>query len=187
MLKFQWITQIMKLLTLICISFVSVALPTWAGNAEAAPKGQPHERPYETPGHEPMGKPNDGVPVDRTIKVNIKETQSGYMLFEPDAIQIASGSVVRFIIINSGALDHEFMLGSFDEIAKHQQWMRKFPDMQHDYPNSVSIRSGEVEELVWQFSDATNMEFACLIPGHREAGMWGVIMVHDHLAPTREN
>ena len=177
----------MNLLTLICISCVSVAPPTWAENADVAIKGQPHERPYETPGHERIGKPNAGALADRTIKVNIKETQSGYMLFEPDAIQIASGSVVRFVIINSGALEHEFMLGSFDEIAKHQQWMRKFPDMEHDYANSVSVRSGEVEELVWRFSDVTNMEFACLIPGHREAGMWGVIVVHDHLAPTREN
>jgi len=37
--------------------------------------------------------------------------------------------------------------------------------------------------LIWEFSDMTNLEFVCLIPGHREAGMWGVIIVHDHLAP----
>jgi uncharacterized cupredoxin-like copper-binding protein len=176
----------MRYVILSC-AFYLIAVGTTALQAGTSPSNEPHQRAYETADHDPIGKPNDGAFVDRTIKVSIKETQSGNMLFEPDAIQIASGSVVRFVITNSGALEHEFMLGSFDEIAKHQQWMRKFPDMAHDYANSVSIRSGEVEELVWQFSDVTNMEFACLIPGHREAGMWGVIMVHDHLAPKRQN
>ena len=60
--------------------------------------------------------------------------------------------------------------------------MQEHPDMTHDAANFISIPSGETGELIWKFSDVTNLEFACLVPGHRDAGMWGVIIVHDHLA-----
>ncbi len=61
--------------------------------------------------------------------------------------------------------------------------MRLHPEETHENANAVAIPSGQTAELVWQFLSETNLEFVCLIPGHREAGMWGVIMVHHHLAP----
>lgn len=135
----------------------------------------------QVPGHDLIGKPGNNGLVTRIIEVNIEETEVGYMLFEPNAINIQHGAVVRFIIKNDGALDHEFFLGSFAEVGEHQQWMHQHPDIEHDDPNAVKIPSGETAELVWNFSEKTNLEFVCLIPGHREARMWGVIMVHDHL------
>ncbi len=167
---------------ILAFSLTLISMGTFAQAGSG--KGQePHSRAYELPGHEPIGKPGDVASITRTVEILIKETASGYMLFEPDAIHIEKGSVVRFSVSNQGVLDHEFFLGSFDEIAEHRQWMREHPDMQHDDPNAVSIASGQSDELVWHFSAMTNLEFVCLLPGHREAGMWGVIMVHDHLAP----
>jgi uncharacterized cupredoxin-like copper-binding protein len=32
-------------------------------------------------------------------------------------------------------------------------------------------------ELIWRFTKAGEYEFACLIPGHREAGMHGKVVV----------
>lgn len=156
-----------------------------AGNvvADTGIGNQPHEKAYAHPGHAPIGRPGTGADITRTIEVNINETESGYMLFEPDVIHIEHGSVVRFVIHNTGSMDHEFFLGSFDEIAKHQQWMRKHPDMEHNDPNSVAIPSSKTSTLDWEFSEITNLEFVCLIPGHREWGMWGVIIVHDHFGP----
>lgn len=168
----------------LCILCLSVALPV---QAKTTQHGAPHDRAYETPGHEAIGRPSNGASVTRTIELTLKETSSGYMLFEPDAIHIENGTVVRFKINNAGGLDHEFFLGSFAEIAEHQKWMRKYPDMKHEDANAIAISSGEQAELVWEFSSMTNLEFVCLIPGHREAGMWGVIMVHNHLAPTQNN
>ena len=59
--------------------------------------------------------------------------------------------------------------------------------MEHDDSNAITILSGKTVELIWEFSEKTNLEFACLLPGHREAGMWGVIMVHDHIAPNSKS
>ena len=45
--------------------------------------------------------------------------------------------------------------------------------MAHDDPNSVLVEPGAVEELIWTFSSATELEFACNVPGHYQAGMFG--------------
>ncbi|NYI30016.1 cupredoxin domain-containing protein [Sulfitobacter geojensis] len=176
----------MKTFIRTCAFVVSLTFPVTSVDAANGKGREPHARAFELPGHEPIGKPSDGSLFDRTVEITIKETTSGYMLFEPDAIHIESGSIVRFVISNLGALDHEFFLGSFSEVAEHKQWMRDHPDMRHDDPNAVTVQSGQSAELIWEFTDILNLEFVCLLPGHREAGMWGVIMVHDHLAPKSE-
>lgn len=171
----------------ICTIAVALIFPALLVNASNGKGQQPHARAFELPDHDPIGRPGRSSAITRTVEITIKETESGYMLFEPDAIQIEHGSVVRFSISNPGQSEHEFFLGSFDEVAKHQQWMRNHPDMRHDDPNAVLIPSGESGELVWEFSEMTNLEFVCLIPGHREAGMWGVIIVHDHLSRNKKD
>ena len=177
----------MKFLLATYILLICSVVPVTASQAETAHDGRPHDRAYEMADHQPIGMPSKGILATETIELSISETASGYMLFEPDAIYIEKGSVVRFVINNDGALDHEFFLGSFDEVSKHEQWMQKYPYMDHDDPNAVAIPSGEQAELIWDFSTIANLEFVCLVPGHREVGMWGVIIVHDHLAPKRNN
>ncbi len=168
----------------LCFTFAGVVK---AAQANMSHSNGLHAQAYDVPGHVPIGEPGSGAQISRIIEISIRETARGYMLFEPDAIHIEKGLVVRFVIKNDGALDHEFFLGSFEEIGEHQQWMRQHPDMGHDDPNSVTIASGATATLDWKFSSKTNLEFVCLISGHREAGMWGVIMVHDHLAPKSKS
>jgi len=55
--------------------------------------------------------------------------------------------------------------------------MRKHPNMEHDEPYMVHVASGKRGQIVWQFNRAGAFEFACLIPGHFEAGMRGTITV----------
>jgi uncharacterized cupredoxin-like copper-binding protein len=38
-------------------------------------------------------------------------------------------------------------------------------------------KPGKTTELLWHFNKAGTYEFACLIPGHREAGMHGKAVV----------
>jgi uncharacterized cupredoxin-like copper-binding protein len=49
--------------------------------------------------------------------------------------------------------------------------------MEHDDPNGKSIKPGAKAEILWRFKNTGTFEFACLIPGHREAGMVGIITV----------
>ena len=90
-----------------CTIALALVLPAFSVGASGGKGQQPHARAFEVPGHDPIGKPGDGSSIDRTIELSIRETESGYMLFEPDALHIESGSVVRFLISNLGGLDHE--------------------------------------------------------------------------------
>jgi uncharacterized cupredoxin-like copper-binding protein len=45
--------------------------------------------------------------------------------------------------------------------------------MAHDDPNSILLEPGKSGELVWKFTRAMNLEFACNVPGHYESGMVG--------------
>ncbi len=172
-----------KLKPVLLILAFGVSLSPLAADADSGVGNRPHDKAYDHPGNASIGRPATGATITRTIEVKVNETESGYMLFEPDVFVIEQGSVVRFSIHNTGSIDHEFFLGSFDEIAKHQQWMRKHPNMEHDGQNSVTIPRAKTASLDWEFSTITNLEFVCLIPGHREAGMFGVIIVHDHFGP----
>ena len=60
---------------------------------------------------------------------------------------------------------------------KHAEVMKKNPDMEHDDPNAKRLSPFNSGELLWQFTKKGEFEFACLIPGHLEAGMHGKIIV----------
>lgn len=114
--------------------------------------------------------------VTRRITIIAREGD-GTMSFEPSSISVKKGETVEFTVRNDGFLEHEFVLGSAIENASHAALMEAMPDMKDNDPNAVLIAPGKSTELVWQFSKAGDFEFACLIPGHYDAGMKGVAMV----------
>ena len=99
------------------------------------------------------------------------------MRFEPASIQVKQGETVRFVVRNAGQIKHEMNLGTEKEPLEHLEVMKKFPNMEHDEPNKVSIAPGQQGEIVWQFTKAGTVNFACLVPGHYEAGMKGKVQV----------
>ncbi len=99
------------------------------------------------------------------------------MLYEPDRSEVKRGEQVRFVLKNVGKVDHEFMLDSVANNAKHKIQMQKNPDMEHDDPNGKRLSPNASGEIVWRFTKAGTFEFACLIPGHYESGMKGTVAV----------
>ena len=70
------------------------------------------------------------------------------------------------------------MLGTRDDLRKHAELMRKSPDMaHHDDARAVHVKPGANGEFVWTFDKAGEFAYACLIPGHCEAGMVGTLVV----------
>jgi len=43
----------------------------------------------------------------------------------------------------------------------------------HDDPNAILVEPGTTKEFVWTFHDMANLNFACTLPGHYQAGMVG--------------
>lgn len=120
-----------------------------------------------------LGKPGDPAKVSRTVGVDMHDN----MRFTPSKITVKRGETIRFVVTNSGKLKHEMVLGSIKELKEHAELMRKFPEMEHADPNQVSVDPGKTGEMVWQFTKAGTFDFACLQPGHFEAGMAGKVAV----------
>jgi uncharacterized cupredoxin-like copper-binding protein len=120
-----------------------------------------------------LGKPGDPGKVTRNVVVEMNDA----MRFRPDNIRVKRGETIRFIVKNTGKMKHEMVLGTIKELKEHAGLMRKFPEMEHADPNQVSVEPGMTGELVWQFNRAGTFDFACLVPGHFEAGMVGKILV----------
>ena len=128
--------------------------------------------------HESLaGEPGKKSKVTKTIQVTMKESDDGKMLYMPASVEVKEGQTVRFAIRNAGETDHEFVLDTHEEIMEHKKVMQKFPEMEHDDPNSVRLAPGKSGEIVWKFTKSGTLKFACLIPGHYEAGMRGDVTV----------
>ncbi len=141
-----------------------------------------------------IGTPGDVKQVDRTIRVELTT-----FAFKPMAIDVKPGETIRFILVNSTDILHEFNIGTEQMHAAHRQEMAammqsgmltatemKMPDMKegsggmdmdHDDPNSVIVPPGKTAELVWKFPMSVpadgKLYFACNFPGHSESGMIG--------------
>lgn len=134
-----------------------------------------------------IGQPGEASEASRTIEVSLYDNY-----FEPEDISVKAGETVRFVVKNEGVFVHEFNIGTAAMHDAHQEEMMMMmqhgmlePDrindnmdmdghtMEHDDPNSVLLEPGESAEIVWNFTEATDLEFACNVPGHYQAGMMG--------------
>jgi uncharacterized cupredoxin-like copper-binding protein len=129
-----------------------------------------------------VGKPGNAAQVDRTVEIRMHETDDGQMLFEPASLEVSRGETIRFALANDGALDHEFVLDDPAKNQEHKEVMQRFPEMEHDDPNSARLAPGANGEIVWTFTNEGTFEFACLIPGHYESGMHAAVEVIDGTA-----
>lgn len=124
-------------------------------------------------GTEAIGKPGNAAKATRTVKIDMIDA----MRFVPASVYVRRNETVRFLITNSGHLKHELVLGTDKALKDHHEVMKKNPEMEHDDPNMVSLGPGKSGEVIWHFTKAGKVDFACLQPGHYDAGMRGTVNV----------
>jgi uncharacterized cupredoxin-like copper-binding protein len=120
-----------------------------------------------------FGRTGDPKKVTRTVDIEMLDT----MRFKPDSITVRQGDTLRLRVRNAGKVLHELVIGTDKELKEHAELMKKHPDMEHDEPYMAHVDPGKRQEIVWQFTRPGDFKFACLIPGHFEAGMVGTIKV----------
>jgi uncharacterized cupredoxin-like copper-binding protein len=153
-------------------AIAALALSTTIALAGPGGAGHGHGAGDETA----YGKPGDAKKPARLVQVTMAE-RDGKMVFIPDRIEVRRGEQIKFAMRNNGELDHELVLATLQENLKHAIDMQKNPDMEHDDPNAKRLAPKKTGEIVWQFTKAGEFDFSCLIPGHREAGMTGKVIV----------
>jgi uncharacterized cupredoxin-like copper-binding protein len=121
----------------------------------------------------PFGKAGDPEAITRTVTLRMSDR----MRFEPAALSVRRGETVRFVLKNEGKLMHEMVLGTSEGLRAHAEEMKKQTGMHHAAPYMMHVAPGKTGEIVWQFTEPGEFQFACLIPGHFEAGMVGQVKV----------
>jgi uncharacterized cupredoxin-like copper-binding protein len=156
---------------LAAIGLASTAAAAWAGaGIEFVQHQHAHSHDEDATAFGRVGKPGKAT---RTIRIQMADT----MRFTPAHIVVKRGETVRLVATNRGAVLHELVLGTPDDLSRHAEMMRKWPGMAHDEAHMVHVRPGKTGQIVWQFTEPGEFQFACLIPGHFEAGMVGRVTV----------
>lgn len=120
-----------------------------------------------------FGQEGNPKKVSRVINVGMSDN----MRFSPTSILVKRGETVKFVVHNDGQALHEMVLGTKEALKEHADLMKRFPEMEHASANMAHVKPGKSGEIVWQFTKAGEFEFACLQPGHFEAGMVGRVIV----------
>ena len=162
-----------RLLAGTCLFVFGIAQPHAHAHGDAA--HAPKTRKFDTRKVEDtaFGREGDPAKATRMIRVDMADT----MRFTPADITVKRGETVKLVASNKGRVLHEMVLGTADELKKHAELMKKFPEMEHEEPHMTHVKPGKSGQIVWQFTKAGEFQFACLIPGHFEAGMVGKVTV----------
>jgi len=151
------------------LTFVAAVCSVGSAWAAGAADGHKHGNEHGAS----IGVAGQASRTTRTVVVDMTDS----MRFNPSSVAVAQGETVRFVVKNSGQLKHEFVLGTEKELKEHYEVMKKFPEMEHADPNMVTVAPGKTGEVIWQFTKAGKVDFACLQPGHYDAGMKGAVSV----------
>ena len=164
----------------VATALLAVAGTTCAAGDHAAPAAKVGTKAADGHAHEhghgdsdAIGEPGKAANVARTIAVDMTDA----MRFMPASITAKQGETIRFTVRNSGQLKHEFVLNTEKELKEHYEVMKKFPEMEHEEPNMITLAPGKTGEVIWRFTNAGKIDFACLQPGHYDAGMKGAVTV----------
>ena len=136
-----------------------------------------------------IGSKGNETDITRVIKVVMYDNY-----YEPSSFHIKKGETIKFEVENAGMLVHEFNIANKMMHMKHQPEMIKMAEngilfafsidkekmkkmakmdksMGHSHSNSVLFEPKQKGEIIWKFDNAVNIEVACNVPGHYQAGM----------------
>jgi len=125
-----------------------------------------------------FGHPGNAKDVTRTVKIEARDFE-----FAPTALTFAKGETIKFVVVNTSRHMHELTIGDAATQEEHRRSMVQMSDMkhsegEHEMPsNSVHVKPGDTGELIWTFTSAGSLQFACNYPGHADLGMEGKISV----------
>jgi uncharacterized cupredoxin-like copper-binding protein len=147
-----------------------------SGDSGHGDGGSHHHAREEAPGAASQAAEAAAV---RTVVIDMDDS----LRFVPAQWEATEGEAVRLVVINSGKVRHELVIGQEKELAEHAKLMREAPQGHHHSDNAVSVEPGQAAVVRWSFKTPGTWGMACFEPGHFEAGMVGHIIVaprHGH-------
>ena len=142
-------------------------------NPVATPKPTPTPRPTATAEPSvslppvPTATPDDGTQV---IDVELADS----LTIEPAKMTVFTGTPVRFVVTNTGAVDHDFFIGSDKE-----QLQRESNSGEPGKSRYIQVPPGETVELTLTFDEPGKTIAGCTVAGHYSNGMKANITIKE--------
>jgi nitrite reductase (NO-forming) len=131
------------------LPFVAVGLRSVIAQDDSTPESTPMGSPEASPGASPMASPSAGGEEITVVAVDIA--------FEQEEITIPANTDVTITLTNEGMLEHDLVVDELDFIVG-------------------PLAGGESASETLN-APAGEYEYYCSIPGHKEAGMVGTLIV----------
>lgn len=109
--------------------------------------------------------------TDTNQPVTVKVTADDFS-FQSSLTTFKVGVPYHFEVTNNGTVEHEFML--VKPIAAGNMEMEEMDDMALAHIEEDDLQPGNTQSFDYTFTEpapAGQLEFACHLPGHYEAGM----------------
>ena len=91
-----------------------------------------------------------------THEITVENDRLSYV---PSEIRVNEGDTIRLTFVNTGGR-HDWVIDEFDAATE-------------------VIRRGQSETVEFVADRSGDFEYYCSVPGHRQAGMWGTLVVVD--------
>lgn len=108
-------------------------------------------------------------PGDVTVRLGIEHSA-----FSEPRVMVRSGSTVRFVVLNSDPIAHEFIVGPPEVHKRHANGTEVH---QGDVAGEVSVAALRSAATTYRFDTPGVFPFACHLKGHFAYGMRGVVVV----------
>lgn len=153
-------------LVLVVVGFVGLAtLPVletaapWQSAAGRASTYAPGRTGWMGSMHAWMHGQGPGGPVAADPSPGAEEVRvtAGDFSFSPSVVRVPAGGTVNLVLVNDGALPHDVTI----------------PDLGFSLP----VAPGTSASAALSVTRSGNYRFFCSVPGHREAGMTGLLEV----------
>lgn len=110
------------------------------------------------------------VATNGTVHITIH-----YSTFDPADLAVAPGETIRFVIVNTDPIDHEFILGDERVQLVHEEGTEAHHAPR---PGEVSVPAGATVVTTYTFPKVgSSLIFGCHLPGHYDFGMRGAVTV----------
>lgn len=140
-----------------------------SGSSAGATTRPTGSEPSDGPSASTSASPSDA----RVIEIDATDA----LRFDPAAVELEVGETVQFVVTNTGALQHEFYIGTQRQQRRHAREMAEMEGMTDEDERGVLIEAGATETLEYTAEKAGKLQFGCHVDGHYAAGMKGTITV----------
>lgn len=110
-------------------------------------------------------------------KVTITMTEFG---FEPNSITASAGFPVELTLVNEGAIEHDFVIEVIPvtDVSSSNTGEHHMATEEHsEYDLHTSTSTGETSTLIFTPTEPGTYQIICSVPGHKDAGMTGELIV----------